>query len=515
MKRRKFIQTSSLMTLPVLLSGMEVTAITKSNLESIVNGDNDKVLVLIQLNGGNDGLNTIIPMDQYDDLQAVRSSIILPEDSLLPIDNDLAMHPAMTGLKELYEEEKVAIVQGVGYPDQNRSHFRSTDIWTTASASDEFLTTGWIGRHFELGFPNYPDNFPNADCPDPFAITLGFVVSETCQGTTANYSFSVADPENLIKLDETVGGEIDNSCYGQQLGFVKETIRQTNAYTDTVAEAYEKGNNLVDYPADNDLANQLKVVANLISGGLQTKVYVVSLGGFDLHANQVVGGQPEQGFHTELLGYISTAVSAFQKDLVQLGVEERVVGMTFSEFGRRIRENGSFGTDHGSAAPLVVFGSCVNGGVLGANAVIDRNVDIQEGVPMQYDFRSVYATMLIDWFEADEADVREVLYDDFQHLPILKDCSIVNDTDETPEITSKVYPNPTSDYIVVEFESSGEHTCIEIYDVIGSRVKQVCNKKLTSGLHKVNINLGDLSTGTYFVRRTAGHQVDTVKFVKV
>src|SRR5690606_27957596 len=139
-------------------------------------------LVLIQLNGGNDGLNMVIPLDQYSGLTSVRGNLVLPESSVLALTDLTGLHPKMTGLKTLFEEEKLSVIQSVGYPDQNRSHFRSTDIWTTASDSDEYLTTGWLGRYLDLKYPGYPVGYPNEEHKDPFAITLGTVVSETCQG---------------------------------------------------------------------------------------------------------------------------------------------------------------------------------------------------------------------------------------------------------------------------------------------------------------------------------------------
>ena len=188
---------------------------------------------------------------------------------------------------------------------------------------------------------------------------------------------------------------------------------QTNAYNDVIQTANDNGANLsTKYEDDDSLASKLKIVAKLIAGGLKTKVYVVNLGGFDTHALQVDGSDQTTGDHAELLSSLSKSICAFQDDLEQLGLDERVVGMAYSEFGRRIRSNDSLGIDHGTAGPMMLFGSCVNPAVLGDNPEISPDVDNQEGVPMQFDFRSVYGSVLMDWFEVEEQVVKDLLYDD-------------------------------------------------------------------------------------------------------
>ena len=175
MKRRTFLKSASAVSVPIMLGGLQVSAIARSPFMNAANGS-DKILILIRLDGGNDGLNTLIPLDQYEKLYNVRQNLIVPENDLLPIDHDLGFHPAMSGMKTMYDEGKMNIIQDVGYPNQNRSHFRSTDIWTSGSAADVFETTGWMGRYFGSLYPGYPEGYPNDDCPDPFAITLGSFV---------------------------------------------------------------------------------------------------------------------------------------------------------------------------------------------------------------------------------------------------------------------------------------------------------------------------------------------------
>ncbi|MFT5167273.1 MAG: hypothetical protein ACI8P3_002510 [Saprospiraceae bacterium] len=500
MKRRTFLQTASVVSIPVMLNGMNVSAIARSPFVTAMNGS-DKVLVLIQLDGGNDGLNTLIPLDQYDKLFAVRENIIIPESNILQIENNLGLHPSMSGMKNMYDDGKLKIIQDVGYPNQNRSHFRSTDIWTSGSAAEEFDTTGWMGRYFEGLYPGYPNDYPDDDCPDPFAITLGSIVSQTCQATGANYSTALIDPDNLTNIIEGEPGDIDlNTCYGMQLDFLRQAIAQSNAYADSISVAANSGTNLITYPEDNRLAEQLKIVAQLISGGLQTSVYVVKLGGFDTHANQIEDNAIS-GNHADLLKTLSDAISVFQQDLELLGVNERVVGMTFSEFGRRIASNASFGTDHGTAAPLFVFGSCINPTVLGQNFEIPDEVGLQDGVPMQYDFRSVYGSILMDWFEVTESEVQSLLYEDFQYLPIIQSCVVATNTPTTvADIETYSFPNPFENWTTIVYQSKGEKARISIYDMRGCELKVITEQYFVAGEHQLKIDMSGLAAGNYSYR---------------
>ena len=518
MKRRQFIQTGSAFSIPVLVGGFQVSSIGKNSLFNFVGADNDRVLVLVQLIGGNDGLATVVPIDQYDSLAEVRSNVLVSEGSLLSLNATTGLHPAMTGMKTLYDDAKLGIIQSVGYPNQNRSHFRSTDIWNTGSAANEFLSTGWLGRYFDSQYPNYPEGYPNADFPDPFAITLGNSVSETCQGLSANFSLALVDPSSLGTLNSGGIDELPDGCYGEELGFVRETILQSNAYAERMIETYENGNSLsTKYDDNNRLAQQLKTVATLISGGSTTKVFVVSLGGFDTHANQVVDGEPANGTHAELLQTLSDAICAFQDDMKLLGLEERVLGMTFSEFGRRIRSNNSFGTDHGDAAPMLLFGSCVNAGILGDNPEIGVDVGIQEAVPMQYDFRSMYGTVLMDWFGVEEAIVKSLLFDDFQHLPVLTDCSATTSNNEigTTIIETKAYPNPFDNWTQIEFESTGERVKVSLFNSIGHELHVLTDQHFSAGIHQLNVGGNILAAGTYFYRIQTDNGQKTKRLVKL
>ena len=509
MKRRNFLKrTLTAGSVPLLIGGIPVQVLSKTQrMHQLLRAGTveDRVLVLIQLIGGNDGLNTLIPLDQYSNLSKARPELLIPEKDVLNLNDETGLHPLMTEIQALYKEEKVGLVQSVGYPNPNFSHFRATDIWTTASEADEVLTTGWMGRYLEDRFPGYPDAYPSADFADPLAITIGAVPSTTCQGPIVNMGMAVTDPNAFNPLATEGGGEVPPTNYGHELNFIRQSMRQTNKYLTVVQEAAENGLNKsekYETAGLNRLSAQLKIVAQLISGGLQTPIYVVSLGGFDTHANQVGGNDVLAGRHSVLLEDISKAVEAFQEDLELLGLADRVVGMTFSEFGRRIRSNDSLGTDHGAAAPLMVFGNQVNPVIHGVNPEIPAEVGLKDNVPMQYDFRSVYGSILMDWFEVSEAQVKELLFDDFSYIPILKTTSTPND----PRIDLGVeldqnYPNPFQNNTRIRFATKrGGWVRIQVFDSEGRILQTVTDRSFGPGSHELQVEAHGWAAGTYYYR---------------
>ena len=516
MKRRSFIQKSSFVSLPLLLNGMSLSAVNRHKVFETLNDDSDNVLVLIQMNGGNDGLNTVIPLEKYDTLARVRSNIIIPENELLKIDDKAALHPIMNGVRSLYDEGQVALLQNAGYPNQNRSHFRSTDIWTTGSPADEFWTTGWLGRYFDTHYPGYPVGYPNSGCPDPFAITLGSSISETCQGSSSNFSLALTDPFSLVPLSDPLSDETLNSCYGKELDFLKTSVTQANEYAGVISEAANKGNNLNDYPENNSLAAQLKTIALLISGGLRTRVYVANIGGFDTHASQVVINDTKSGLHADLLSELSSAVEAFQKDLQNLNIEKKVLTMTFSEFGRRIRSNESYGTDHGTAAPLMLFGSCINPGLYGDTPEIPDDPSVQDGVPMQFDFRNIYGSILKDWFGVEESEIKNLLFEDFSYLPVINPClTSSTETSQLIDIETNIFPNPCKSWATIEFYSKGEALKISLFDAIGQELKVISNQFFQEGNTSIKVDFSQLTAGNYFYQITGKLKSKTKGFIKI
>ena len=360
MKRRTFVRNLSLssVAIPFLFRNVKYEAVAKK-LFGYSRSFEDRVMVIIRLNGGNDGLNTLIPLDQYDNLMVQRSNVIQPQSSIIQLTSTNGFHSAMTGMASMFDDGKLSIVQNVGYAEQNRSHFRSKDIWSSGSV-DVGTATGWLGRRFDAEFPDFPDLYPNVVNPDPFVISMGYQISATCLGKEGNFSYPVADPTNVIDLG-SYNPTNDGSVYGDHLEYMNTIVSQTNLYGQKVSDAAEIGNSLSTlYDPENQIAQYLKSVAQMISGGLKTKVYVLNVNGFDTHSNQVDATDPTIGTHADLLKKVSDAIHAFQDDLKLLGIDKRVAGMTMSEFGRQVSSNSSTGTDHGDAAPLFLFGSCIS-----------------------------------------------------------------------------------------------------------------------------------------------------------
>lgn len=425
MKRRDFLKyTTGAVAIPALLGGMSVKTLAASPFIAAAADlatETDRILVLIYLYGGNDGLNTVIPIDKYDQLANVRSNVIIPQSNILPLNgvSTLGLHPAMTGIQQLYNNGKVKIVQSVGYPNPSFSHFRATDIWLSAANADQYINTGWMGRFLEQEYPGYPTGYPNIDVPDPLAVEIGSSQSLVFQGNVASTSMAISDPTWFYNLVTNNTEPAPNTQWGEQLAYIRMVAQQSNQYGEVVTNAYNNSGNIATYPSNNSLADQLKIVARLINGGLKTRVYMVGLDGFDTHANQVEGYDHTIGNHANLLQKLSAGISAFMTDLEQMGVDDRVVGMTVSEFGRRIISNASNGTDHGTSAPQIIFGTPVAGGVLGVTPNIPAVGDEDDNIPHQFDFRSIYATMLRDWLCTPQAETDSILMQNFTTLPLL------------------------------------------------------------------------------------------------
>lgn len=512
MKRRKFLQTG--LTgglLPLMLNGFSVRALADNPLLSFLGkaGNSDRVLVLIQLNGGNDGLNTVIPIDQYDNLNNARGNIILAKNKILALTgtDKTGLHAGMDELRGMYDNGRVAIIQSVGYPNPDFSHFRSTDIWLTASESNQFLEEGWMGRYLDTQYPGFPAGYPNATYPDPPAIQIGAMVSPALQGQDGSFGMSISDPNSFYQF---VSGTVDpapNTPAGHELTFIRLVTQQTQQYSASVKSAAQKATNLSTlYPAKgvNTLSDQLKIVAQLIAGGLKTKVYMVSLGGFDNHSAQVVSGATETGTHANLLSKISIAVNAFQDDLQKLGVSDRVLGMTFSEFGRRIKSNASLGTDHGAAAPMFLFGEKVNGGCYGNNPTIAQSVGVNDNIPMQHDFRSIYATILKNWFEVNDTQLSTVMLKSFPILPFVNGATGTDEQSAFNTESISAFPNPCRENTTLTFVSTGGLIRVRLFNSEGREVRVLAEGNFPKGACHLPVSTDGLAPGLYYYQLQMG-----------
>ncbi|MFM7215680.1 MAG: DUF1501 domain-containing protein [Verrucomicrobiota bacterium] len=400
-----------------------------------VTGRDGPVLVVIQLAGGNDGLNTLVPF-RNDHYHRARPKLGLKAETVRKIRDDVGLHPALGGFQELHDQGQLGIVQSVGYPNPNRSHFRSTDIWMTATDSNRFSNLGWIGRYFDNACSGSPPTVGLAvgrqsplafsarqprgialENPESFRFADADEASDresTTSGTfyrrmnAALEDAPLGDPENAggsISMLEGSGSPVHQ---GSALDFLERTSLDAQISSDRIQAIANRVRNEAIYPASK-LATDLRLVARLIAGGLGTRVYYVSQGGYDTHTHQA-------GAHHRLLGNLGDAMAAFIRDLKALGQSDRVLVMTFSEFGRRVAENGNAGTDHGAAAPLFLAGTRVRAGVHGKAPELDPKLLHNGDIRHTTDFRTVYASLLAQWLRTDP---KAILGSTFPTLPLI------------------------------------------------------------------------------------------------
>ena len=383
--RREFLQLSGRGIGLLAFSRFAPSFLVNSALAATPAPEKDRpILVLVQLAGGNDGLNTLIPFEDAN-YYRLRPTLGIAKDKVLPLSATLGLHPACAALHRLFHEGKLAIVQNVGYPNPNRSHFRSTEIWETASSSNEFLPTGWIGRYMDNACAGAPSG-----SHDPVGIHISNGLPQSFLAANDHPTFGLLpgagnrreNEENRRLLETLAGqsgpGENDNAS------FLQHTLMDALVTEKKVQSVLSEYQGTTPYPA-NPFAASLRNVAALIAAGLPTRVYFVSLTGFDTHSNQA-------NQQANLLTTLSEGLAAFQQDLEAHRLDGQVTTMTFSEFGRRPSENESRGTDHGTAAPLFVMGSRVKGGLHGTAP--DLNLAHNQDLTYSTDFRSVYATVL-------------------------------------------------------------------------------------------------------------------------
>ena len=515
MKRRDFIKTiavggagAALTFNSIPMKALGVNSVTAKLFDPFI--DTDKVLVVIQLLGGNDGLNTVVP---YQDSQYYvrRPTIGISSSSVLTIPNStMGLHPALTEFRNLMLDGKFAVVQNVGYPNPNFSHFRSTDIWHTASNSNTILTTGWLGRYLHEEYPNYPGQLPN----DPMSIQIGTSADLSLISQVGSMALSFQDPNQFYQLVQGgnySGYERVKTLAGDELNFTRKVMADSLQYATRVKQAADNGQNLATYPANNRLADQLKIVAKLIDGGLQTRLYVVTLGGFDTHSNQA-------NTHLNLLNQLNSGVAAFMQDLSLNNINNRVVGMTISEFGRRVNENGSSGTDHGTAAPMFIFGDLVNEGIYGNNPDLINLVN--NNLIHQYDFRQIYASVLKQLFAATDDELLNVLLQQFNTLPlIIPQNPMPKQQTAADVILNQNFPNPFNPSTKISFTlKQAANVSLKVYDTSGRVVQTLADGFLNAGNHSVTFDVSgksNLSSGVYFYKLRAGEFQDTKKMMVV
>jgi uncharacterized protein (DUF1501 family) len=397
--RRDFLKTSSLvgfgLTVPAFLGRTALAAPPAGK-----PGSKDTILVVVQLTGGNDGLNTVIPFADPE-YAKLRPNLKIAKDQIKKVNDSIGLHPSLDGLSKLLEENALCVVQGVGYPNPSQSHFRSMDIWQAASTA-ESLTEGWIGKtlknspagafHIAAGNESAPLALSGAPARVPSIASLGDFQLKTSAA-------SGMDSKNQKSVIEGAA-KADPSQKPNLLDFVQKTALNTYASSQRLQEIGKNYQPKATYPG-TALANRLKLAAQLIDANLGARIFYVSIDNFDTHANQAVT-------HANLLSELSGAMTAFYKDLAARGHKDRLCLMTFSEFGRRAKENGSKGTDHGSGAPMLLVGGKVKSGLVGEHPSLAK---LEMGnLKHSIDFRQVYAAVLDQWLGVSSEQVLGAKY---------------------------------------------------------------------------------------------------------
>ena len=433
----------------MMLGGMPTSVFASPSMMMLNCTDvQDRAMVIVNLKGGNDGINTLIPLDQLSVYANARPTVGINssvatanrlDDNLINTSQDMGLHPAlMNTVKTMYDAGHCRIVNGVSYPTANLSHFKSTDLMMTGGDGDPAnfnFDTGWMGRFLQAYAPGAAGS-STTQFPDPLGLqlgdskpSLGFYTYHTHQ---AAINLGGQDPNGFQNFVQEIGGaNINNvpaSEYGEELTHIMNIENSTAVYASRIGQVFNAGTNMGTY-ANNYISWQLKTVARLLSGGCKTKIFLVSVGGYDTHDNQVNTGDSATGNHAQLLTELFGAIKTFHDDLNAQGLGHKVITTTFTEFGRKVPENGGRGTDHGTLAPTFIFGQGVNPGVTGDNPDLSNLGGWDNSLPqnMQADYRDVYATLLQDWLAGGDDIIQSAFTTGtFGGLPLIAPSQVVD-----------------------------------------------------------------------------------------
>lgn len=488
-----------------MMSGLPLTALLNSPLAMALSegGETDRILVLIRLKGGNDGLNTIIPIADYGRYQALRPSIRIPQSDILNLNPSFGIPKTMSAAQAMWNEGNLKVVHSVGYAEQSLSHFRSSDIWATASDTAVLEDSGWLGRYLQNQYPDFLMRPPTL----PPAIQIGSVGNLAFNNKeNVNISVSVNDPNELYEIAQN--GQLyeltnlPDCLYGEQLGYLRAVANSTFFYAEVIKKAYDRSTNQANY-TNGELSKQLSLVARLIKGNLGTKFYMVTLDGFDTHARQ-------NELQPALLKEVADAVSAFYKDLAFANKDKDVLAMTLSEFGRRPEQNASAGTDHGASAPLMLFGDGLNGNGFVGTAPNLQDLDSNGNLKFHTDFRSIYATVLENWLCIPAATVNAVLNKNFTRLNLGLTCMGTTSVKgvAAPSIRHEARYISARQIDIHYTLPSAEFVKVDIFNVLGQSVATLVNGRQLAGEHIVTFTPTSMAaSGQYFYRIQAGQSV--------
>ncbi|MEZ5072206.1 MAG: DUF1501 domain-containing protein [Bacteroidales bacterium] len=546
MKRRQFIRHMAYGSAAGLsLGGIPVNLLAGNpGLKKLAAAsDNGNVLVFIQLHGGNDGLNTLVPISQYDEYYNLRPNLALRHTgtrSYINVDDTVAdevkvgLHPDMLSFYEMYTQGKVSIIQNVGYPDMNLSHFRGRDV--VFMGGDESnahqYNSGWMGRYLDNLYPGYPDAYPSETMEDPIGIELSGTLSLAFHRENGiPIGLNIGNPDQFYQLINSVGVDppiaFPESLAGDELKYIMEFEKKSNQYAGRLKTVYDRGSNSLNpyrsgYPYSspgtaNNLASQLQLIARLLAGGIKTKIFLCRIGGFDTHGEQVEEYDSSLGTHAELLYKMSTAVQDFYTDLAGLGIDHKVLSLTFTEFGRRAKSNDSYGTDHGTATPVFVFGTGLNPGIYGSNPSLQPE-DLP-GYNLQYniDDRQIYTSVIQDWFQAGNEALIQTGFQEWvnDRLPIVRVTGTPSFDAGDHAASLRLFPNPVQGLVQVEVQLEYRGTVtLQVLDASG-RVVKSRQEEGRYGMNTLSWDLGDLRPGNYLLRMTGSRGSATVKFLKL
>ncbi len=393
--RREFLKYLSIIGATAYLNGAFPVRAGGMHLSDINYLDNDQILVFIYLGGGNDGLNTLIPVHQYEVYKEKRPELHLKKSDIHYLSKYLALNKKLDFFQKRWDEGNLQIIRNVGYPNPNLSHFQSFDTWHSAMKDN----SGWLGRWLEVQYKHEQKTLSS-----PPVTHISGESGLLFQGNKRSYHAAISDMEDLTELtraplEYVISGKEDG--YNKVLDFLKQTTNSTFSYANAIQKAIDNGKNDVAYEDGSILAEHLSMVAKLIKGRLRSKVYYCALDGFDTHINQ-------KWEHDHLLEILDKNLAAFYADLKKREMDKQVVCFIYSEFGRRIEENASGGTDHGTAGPVFLIGDQVHGGTTGRAVDLVRP-DLNGNLQYDIDFRSIYASIMKEMLGASSSMVHQVL----------------------------------------------------------------------------------------------------------